>query len=248
MTILNVHILTWIGIGFIAIGTICTILGQQIINDKSTSELTNKTEKIEKLSEKNVGLSAEVAELSKKNSAMSEKLTKYVTGGDSFCYLIPMPDQISDRQSFMLIHEGGYPLYDVNIHVENRSLTQKLPMKELYDEITESHKRDIEQGKSKQRDLSYEMQALLNSTKKSFQIGTLPPKTAITIDRFPLAGFDELEFFVRIHTRNAYFTQTIVEKRFDKDWKLSWQVLKHKADGKLKVVKELITKEVPIKE
>jgi hypothetical protein len=245
---LNLHILTWIGIILIAIGTIFTILGQQITNDKSTKEISQKTDRIQDLSEKNIRLSAELADLANKNAAKSDEITKLVTGGDSFCYLLPMPDQISDRQSFMLFHEGSYPIYDVVVQIENRRTMQRMPFKKLYDEIIASHERDITEGRSKQRDLSHEIEALRNKAISRFPIGTLPPSTAVTLGRFPIPETDEMEYFVMIHSRSGYFTQSIIQKKFGPTWKSSWRVLSHENDGKHRVLKEQIDADVPLRE
>lgn len=248
MTMFNVHILTWIGVVFIAIGTVFTILGQQKTNDKSTQALSQKTDKIQTLSEQNVMLSAEVAEMAKTNAAKSDEITKLVTGGDSFCYLLPMPDQISDRQSFMLFHEGGYPLYDVAVQIQNLGMMQGMPFKKLYEDIIASHKQDVAEGRSKQRDLSHEIEALRNRAISRFPIGTLPPNTAVTLERFPIPQTDVMEFFVMIHSRSGYFTQTILQKKFGPTWKSSWRLLRHDSNGKQKVLKEQIDAAVPLKE
>jgi len=248
MNVLNVHIITWIGITLIAIGTIFTILGQQISNDKSTKEISAKADKIQILSEQNIRLSSELSSMAKRNADISAEITKLVTGGDSFCYLLPMPDQISDRQSFMVFHEGNYPLYDVVVQIENRSIMKDLPFKKLYDDIIESHEKDVAEGKQKQRDLSHEIEALRNKAIKRFQIGTIPPSTAVTLDRFPIPPTDEMNFFVMIYTRSGYFTQSILQKKFGETWKSSWRVFRHETNGKHRIIKEQISEEVPIRE
>lgn len=64
------------------IGTIFTFWGQQIINNKSSQLLNGKSENIEKLSQENIKLSMEIAQLNK-------KITATVTGGDNYCYFLP---------------------------------------------------------------------------------------------------------------------------------------------------------------
>jgi hypothetical protein len=248
MMMFNVHFFTWIGVILIAIGTIFTILGQQKTSDKSTKELSQKTDKIQDLSEQNIRLSAEVADLAKKNAAKSDEIAKLVTGGDSFCYFLPMPDQISDRQSFMLFHEGSYPIYDVVVQIQNLRTMQKMPFKKLYDEIIASHKRDVAEGRSKQRDLSHEIETLRDKAISRSPIGTLAPSTAVTVGRFPIPETDEMEYFVMIQSRGGYFTQSIIQKKFGPTWKSSWRVLRHENNGIQKVLKEQIDADVPLRE
>ena len=53
-----------------------------------------------------------------------------------------MPDEMSQRQDFMLFHEGDYPLYDVELYILDSNLVANLPMVQLYNEIITSHKKD----------------------------------------------------------------------------------------------------------
>ena len=119
---------------------------------------------------------------------------------------------------------------------------------DTYEEIIESHEKDVLEGKRKQRDLSHEIEALRNKAIKRFPIGTLSPSTAVTLERFPIPETNEMDFFVMIHTRAGYFTQSIVQKKFGSVWKSSWRVLRHEKNGDHKILKEQISAEVPIKE
>lgn len=54
------HLLTWIGLILIAVGTGLTIIGQQKINDRSSGIIEAKSEKIERLSQENIRLNVEM--------------------------------------------------------------------------------------------------------------------------------------------------------------------------------------------
>jgi hypothetical protein len=139
MTIFSIHILTWIGIILIAIGTIFTICGQQIINDRSSSVISNKTTKIEELANKNIELSEEVTSLAKKNAKMNETLKNYVSGGDSYCYIktyFEVGHKEDNIFSFALDHKGSFPLYDVDLVISDISkrkiLLEKMGMNKKF--------------------------------------------------------------------------------------------------------------------
>jgi len=246
--IFNVNIFTWLGILFIAIGTIGTFIGQQINSDNANKEISEKTNAIRNLSEQNIKLSAEIANMAKRNAELSDEIVKFMISSDSFCYILPMPDEISDRETFMLFHEGDYPLYDVVVEIEDRNIMRELPFKPLYDEIKVSHANNDAKGERKQRDLSNELENLRSKAIKRFPLGTIPPHTAFTLDRFLIPNTSEMAFFVTIITRNAYFTETIVQKKVNDEWKSSWRVLKQESNGEIKTVKEQISKEVALRE
>jgi hypothetical protein len=230
----NVHILTWFGVILMLIGTIFTFWGQQIISNKSNKEISNKQEQI--------------LNLSTKNADLSNEITKLVTGGDSFCYLLPFPDQMNDRQGFMVFHEGKYPLYDVVIEIEYRFLLEKLPLKKLYDEIAESQKKDVAEGRPKKRDLFEVIDVIQNKAIKRYQIGTVFPSIGVNLERIPIPAVNEMNFFIKIYSRNGYFTQNISEKKIGNIWRSSWRVMKNEVNGEFKIIKEQINAEVPLKD
>jgi hypothetical protein len=224
----------WINWCAFGAGIVVLVAGllSEIETSRQAHELELKSSKIVALAEQNVELSA--------------KLMAFTTGGDSFCYIWPMLDEISQWQTLMLFHEGDYPLFDVELHIEDRTGTTRLPLMELYKEITASHKENDAAGRARQRDLAGEMQILLSQTKKSIRIGTVSPRTAIELLRIPWPKGDTQEYFIRINTRSAYFTQTIQEKKIGGSWKYSWRVLKHGPKGEHILLKEMLSPEVDI--
>jgi len=245
MKILDVHILTWVGIFVVLIGTGLTFLGQQRSSDKSSKEISDKADKIQSLTENNIKLSQQLANTATKNAELSEELKKYLTSGDSYCYILPMPDQISDRQSFLLLHEGKYPLYDVTIEFIDQSLMSGLPLKNLYDNIIESQKEDVEAGRPKERDLYAEISDLREKAIVRIPIGTLGPKTARELGRLDMRGRKEADFRITISTRNAFFSEHIREERVDKGWRYSWQVTRTENNESI-ILKEHINPKLPL--
>ena len=87
MTIIGIHIITCIGIFLIGIGTLFTILGQQILTDRNAKEMSAKADEIKDLSEKNILLNQEITSLAKENANLNIELRQFVSGGDSYCYI-----------------------------------------------------------------------------------------------------------------------------------------------------------------
>lgn len=203
-----------------------------IENSKNAHELESKSRKIVALSEQNVDLTT--------------KLMAFTTGGDSFCFILPMLDELSQRQTFMLTHEGDYPLYDVELNIIDSTGTSKLPLRGLYDEIIASHKKDDAMGRVRQRDLMAEIESLSSLAKKTIRVGTLPPRTGINLFRIPWPKSDNQEYFIRINTRSSYFTQIIKEKKIKGSWKCSWRVQRHGPKGEEILLQEMLSPEVPL--
>lgn len=110
------HLLTLIGLVFIALGTGLTIFGQQIINNKSNASLQKK-------SDENIALSKVNVRLSEINSDLSKQSLDQITGGDSWAFLsggISTLDGMAN-QPFMLVlnHVGQSPLRGLNIEIYN---------------------------------------------------------------------------------------------------------------------------------
>ena len=50
---------------------------------------------------------------------LSLELSNFVTGGDSYCWIMPETDQISNRVTLRLWHHGKYPLRNVYVRIIN---------------------------------------------------------------------------------------------------------------------------------
>ena len=212
-----------------AAGIIVLVAGilSEIESSRQTLELESRSKKIVDLSEQNVSL--------------SEQLLAFSTSGESFCYIQPMPDDLSQRQTLMLFHEGDYPLYDVELNISDSTGVANLPMRQLYDEIIASHKKDDAMGRDRQRDLMTEIQSLQAEAEKFFRIGTVPPRTARNLFRIQWPKGDTQDIHIQIHTRNSYFSQVIKEKKIDGKWKYSYRVFRHGPKGETILAKEWLS-------
>jgi len=232
MTILGIHILTLIGIVLIAAGTICTIWGQQVINDRSSSVISEKTTKIEKLANKNIELSEEATSLAKKNAEMNETLRKYVTGGDSYCY-IKTYFEVGHKDnlvSFSLAHKGSFPLYDVDLvvyDVSNRSdLIKKM-------KIHKNHTKEEWATLQKERDIIGEFYDI---SQKSIVLKRHFPTIAVGATFMPIYRFElpndrnEQKYLVKIFARNGATTQPINFLKIKDKWHMSMRVQQYDND------------------
>ena len=232
MTILGIHIITWLGIVLIAAGTFCTIWGQQVINDRGSSVISEKTTKIEKLANKNIELSEEVTSLAKKNAEMNETLRKYVTGGDSYCYIntyfeVGHKDNLI---SFSLEHKGSFPLYDVDLvvyDVSKRSdLTEKI-------KIHKDYTKEEWAALQKERDIPGEF---FDIRQRSIVFKHHFPAIAVGATFMPLYRFElpndrnEQKYLVKIYARNGATTQPIKFLKINEKWHMSMRVQQYDND------------------
>ena len=232
MTILSIHIITWIGLVLIAAGTFCTIWGQQVINDRSSSVISEKTTKIEKLANKNIELSEEVTSLAKKNAEMNETLRKYVTGGDSYCYINTYFEvgHKDNLVSFSLAHKGSFPLYDVDLFIYDVSkrsdLTEKM-------KIHKNHTKEEWAVSQKERDILGEFYDIRQQSvvfKHRFPAIAVGA-TIMPLYRFELPNYrNEQRYLVKIYARNGATTQTIRFLKIKNKWHTSMRVQQYDND------------------
>lgn len=134
------HLLTLFGIFLIAVGTICTIAGQNITINKSNDALRDKSNEIAELSQENIKLSSEL-------SKISQEIAATVTGGESFCYLFPeISSEKMNTINFRLSHMGEYPVYDVLIRIWDATCLSQISSSQI----------DTNVLKMKNRILTYE--------------------------------------------------------------------------------------------
>ena len=119
----------WIAVGTL-IGGILVLIGgiwSGINENKNIGLLQRRSNQIFILSSQNANLSNKIASLSEQNINLSEELMAYTTGGDSYCYIWPMFDEMSQWLTMMLRHEGKYPLYDVELQIQDITANTRLP-------------------------------------------------------------------------------------------------------------------------
>jgi hypothetical protein len=90
------HWITYIGIGLIALGTLCTFYGQQKSSDESNKQILAKSDEINKL---------------------NKKMADYLTG-DSFCVAtFGKYNDKSDIVNISVTNEGVNPLYELTMSI-----------------------------------------------------------------------------------------------------------------------------------
>ncbi len=241
------HLLTYIGILFIAIGTLLTIMGQQKIANRSTELLQNKSNEIELLSSK----------ISKTN----QEIAATVTGGESFCFLFPNPSFGKiNTIDFHLLNQGKYPLYDVFIRIWDDSRDEGFnygqifekhlgyPSKVVTQEEWSQMKEDpkfIAQSKEIEKEIKEHMRKRLIHQEK---FGTFSPKNGINIMDSPLVsctiptGIDlnkySQKYTVDISARNGHYSQSITINVRNKNYHIYSKVEKVMTDSKREIVRE----------
>jgi hypothetical protein len=248
------HWLTLIGIVFIALGTAFTIIGQQKINDKSNILLQSKSDKIAELSQQNIELSSELSKTNKEIAAT-------VTGGDSFCYLFPLPSFGKlNTLDFNLQHMGKYPVYDAFIRVWDSSCLKNIEYGKImqnrlgyqkkegtYEEwlVMKEDPEYIRASKEVERDIKDQMEHCLLIQKS---LGTITPKKSTNMMDPSLFAFTipdgidvnkfKQKYSVSVVARNGEYNQEISIDIRNKRYHIYSKVEKVSTDGEPIVVRE----------
>ena len=136
--------------------------------------------------------------------AAAEKIIKQLTGGDAFCrFSIEATALKSNSLRLVAIHEGQYPLYDLQARIVD---LEKFDL--LKGNLTWHNHRDAD--------------IIIN-------LGTLNPKTALLGITLPLQGSSANRFNVFFTARNGTFTQLLRLAYVDGEWKKASKVIR---DGK----------------
>lgn len=219
------HLLTWVGLFLIALGTGFTILGQQIINDRSNKLLQNKSDNNAQLSQDNIRLSTKLSEL-------YQQIAATVSGGESFCYLFPTPSFGKlNTIDFHILHKGEYPIYDVSIKVWDESCLKQRDYGQLHEKHFGYRNKEVtlEEWSKMKKDPNYIIQS--NEMKKEAieqmrqclilndKIGTITPGASINVIDQPIVsltipkGIDfskfSQEYNVSIVSINGQYKQEI---------------------------------------
>ena len=147
------------------------------------------------------------------------ELTESMTGGASFCYLnITAIDKNNKSGKWVVVHQGEYPLYDVQISVVDLDEFRQI------------------------KNITFEN---LVTTRDIISIGNISPSLAVMLgSQVNIAGRNELKFNIFITARNGFAMQTLRMKFVDGKWHRATKVIKHE-DGKDKVMFEKIDENYP---
>ena len=95
-------------------GGILVIIGgfkADIDQETSTNKIIKQTETI-------TDLSTKIAKLTEQNIEKSEYISNTISGGDSYCYIHYGPEvSFTNNITRTLVHQGKYPIYNVNIRI-----------------------------------------------------------------------------------------------------------------------------------
>lgn len=128
----------------------------------------------------------------------SEFIVNYITGGDSYCYIRPLPFKDGRGVSFQLMHEGRYPIYNVQIRVVD-TIRWNAFVKSKKDELTihDMHACDI----------------------ICENIGTLNPTFSLNILNMGYPPNEKkLSYNIFITSRNCNITQNLRFIRLNDKW------------------------------
>jgi hypothetical protein len=135
-----------------------------------------------------------------RQSGLNRDLMYSVTGGDSFCYVLPMVKQ--GLPSFTVAHSGKYPLYDVTFRMVDLEKAEALGKK------------------------AYQFEHMFDDVTFSADIGTLVPKTSRLFNKFRFPPKDSLRFNVFFNARNGAFMQFLRMHKIGGEWKIASKVVR----------------------
>lgn len=228
------RILKWIALGSFLAGMIVLFAGllSEYKGQQASKLLQSKTEEVAKLSQ-------EIAELAKTNANLNKEIAGSLTGGDSFCYLMPVPSFTeANTLAFNLNHSGKYPMYDVHIEIWDDTINENVDLGAIFEKhfgyqkkytveeyLSRSKEKKDEESK-KNAVMNNEIMEIINRARLiDKSIGTITHdvnRQGVTLYIFNLlSDRDHQEFSVHIHARNGYFHQKIKFKVVDGRWRMN---------------------------
>lgn len=243
----------WIAWGTFIAGLIVLVAGifSGFEGQQASKLLQSKTEEVAKLSQEN-------AELAKTNANLNKEIAGSLTGGDSFCYLMPLPSFTEiNSLAFKLNHFGKYPMYDVHITVRDGTINENVDYGAIFEkhfgfrqktytmgEYLSRSKEEIHDQKKKSAAMSKEMMEILNRAKiVDKSLGTITHdvnRQDITVFSFNLPfDRDHQEFSATIYARNGYFHQKFKFKVEKGQWQMSSRLEKSVSENENILLREL---------
>ena len=182
----------------------------------------------------------------KEQSHFEQRILGSVTGGDSYSYIMPLVDQSSGWTTFMLMHDGDYPVYDISVTILDLTKMETLPFDKVFPK-GDMIKEDWEALMMK-RDLLGEFLRLREKATFRLELSILTPGTAHQFARFQLPKEnDEQRYLVSIFSRGGKFNQTLIHRRINGQWRNSMRISRDSgSDNKSIVLQEIIHPEIPI--
>lgn len=161
--------------------------------------------------------SGQQAQFERELRVKSDDIAASITGGDSFCYLWFVSGGGSPNEPIlMLIHQGKYPLYDVQLDIL-----------------------DVEKGDQLRMPLTVE--GVLAQAHTILNVGTMSPGQVRMSGRWHLPDGQGQRYQVDILARNGVVNQSIRLQRVNSHWKQATKVTRRQGD----VVVSLLEKADP---
>jgi cell division protein FtsB len=245
--------LKWIALGSFLAGMIVLSAGllSEYKGQQASKLLQSKTEEVAKIAQ-------EIARLAKTNANLNKEIAGSLTGGDSFCYLMPIPSFTeADTLALNLHHFGKYPMYDVHIEIWDDTINENVDLGKIFEKhfgygqkkytveeyLSRSKEKRDEESK-KNAVLNKEIMEIINRAKLiDKSIGTITldvNRQGVTIYIFNLPpDRDHQEFSAHIHARNGYFLQKIKFKVVDGRWRMNSTLLKSISEKENVLLREL---------
>jgi hypothetical protein len=179
-------------------------------------------------------------------SNFEQKILGSVTGGDSYCYILPLIDESSGRTTFMLMHDGEYPVYNIYLTISDETKMATLPFNKLIP-IGDMKKEEWE-TLNQERDVYAEFMQLRSTAISKFELPILTKGIGHTLVRFQIPKeLNDQKYFVQIFSRNGIFNQEILCRRIDGLWRNSFRITtKSLTNNKTIILKEQIHLKIPI--
>jgi hypothetical protein len=196
-------------------------------------------------------ISKELRDKSNKIVQLNEEIKGSITGGDSFCCVLPYMDWLNNVQ-FTLLHIGKYPMYDVTISVTDTTILNTFDWGALYERyygyrrkiLTPEEEKEFSSDEQikKRASIDRSMMKEWRETQKkgilidSKYLGTVTSN--INFQSKHVLGFilkpdnETHKFVVYINARNGSFRQSIEFKPDINHWKMESHVVKLLSDRK----------------
>ncbi len=192
----------------------------------TSKALQDKTEIIVDVSRKNVQL-AEI------NAALNKEIVSSVTGGDSYIEIIPFIPVEGNMIQFYLWNRGENPLYDVNIRILDKTMSELIDYKPVYKDESLDPLLRIK---------SFNIR--FNKATINLNIGNISPNNLQIIGPYKISGSDldkkEQIYLISISARNGSSSVDINAVKFNKSWKYSWRGVDVSDSSNKKILYEVI--------
>ena len=209
-------------------------------NQQASKQLQSKTEEVAQISKENAKISKENAKLSKSNANLNKKIAGFLTGGDSYCYVMMTVDKYSGWAHLRLFHRGEYPIHQISIQFVDQTLLGNRFQENL--EIYPIGDKERYERARKNVDLLNLHNKWQKEATRTYNIPVLSPSTVIELGSFEMP-IDKIEnhYLIRIFSVNGIITQETKYRKIEGNWKFSFRVNKDNL-----VLKESIHPEIPL--